>query len=196
MELNKKVGFFTGAALLMFASSANAIDIEQGFVAAYIGNTNVDESEADFDADSTSFRIGGGYRVVKNLALEAYYVNYGEADQSYPNDAAFLGVDELSLSVEATAIQLQALGIFPVSESVDLNAKLGLAVWDADLCATARLGNNTGTSCVSDDGSDLVYGFGATFNISSDFAARVEYELGEFDGTDINTIMLGVAYGF
>jgi OOP family OmpA-OmpF porin len=188
--------FFLVPLLCVSAGNVYGWQEGQGYVTASIGNTNVDESDVDFDSDSTSFRIGGGYRIVRNFAVEAYYINYGEADQSYPNEAAFAGVDDISISVESTAIQFQALGIFPVSEYIDLNAKAGLTMWDAEACVSARLGTISDSECADDDGSDLVYGFGATYNFSQQVAGRLEYEIADFDGTDVTTLMFGLNYGF
>lgn len=147
-------------------------------MSAYIGQSEIDVDDAD--ADDTSFRIGGGYRVNQNFAVEGFYIDYGEAEDT---------VGGLDASIEATAFQFQAVGLFPVNPTVDLYGKVGLAIWDAEACIEIF-------GCEDDDGTDLVFGFGAGFNVSKAVAIRAEYEMAEFDDVDVTTIMVGVDIGF
>ncbi len=170
---------------LVFAGActvAQAANVGQGYVSAFIGQSDadVDLGSVDMDGDDTSFRIGGGVRVNENFAVEGYYIDYGEAD-----DTVF-GID---VSAEATAFQFQAVGILPASPAVDLYGKVGLAIWDSEVSAV-------GFPDADDDGTDLVFGFGASFKLSKDVDLRAEYEFAEFDDSDITTIMIGLNIGF
>ena len=167
---------------------AQAAEVGQGYVSAFIGQSEVDvdyDVDVDIEGDDTSYRIGGGFRVNENFAVEGYYIDYGEIDDSI--FVPFFG--DVELEAEATAFQFQAVGLFPASPSVDLYGKIGLAIWDAELSAP-------GFADEDDDGTDLVFGFGANFNISKQFTLRAEYEIANFDDVDIDTIMIGVNVAF
>ena len=167
--------FILGLILAGAGMAAQAAGPGQGYVSLYVGQSEAD----DVDEDDTSYRIGGGYRVNQNFAVEGFYIDYGEAEDS------FGGID---FSSEADAFQFQAVGLFPVNPTVELYGKLGLAIWDLETCI--------GTLCGDDDGTDLVYGLGAAFNVTQAVAIRAEYEIVEFDDVDIDTIMVGVDIGF
>jgi opacity protein-like surface antigen len=165
-------GSILGLALVSASSIAQAADAGQAYFSGYLGNTDVDVD--GFSGSDMSFRIGGGYQLNRNIAVEGFYINYGEAeDRGY--------------TIEATALQFQGVAMLPVSPAVDLYGKLGLALWDGEAC---------GNGCVSNDGNDIVFGFGGAFDVSKKVAIRAEYELADFDDADFNTIMVGVDIAF
>lgn len=161
---------------------AQAAKVGQGYVSAYIGQSDFDFDSAD--GDDTSFRIGGGYRVNENFAIEGFYIDYGEADDTVNT---FFGPFEVS--ADADAFQFQAVGFLPVNPGAELYAKVGLALWDAKLTLV-------GFGDDDDDGIDLVFGFGGKFKVSNAVAIRAEYEMADFDDIDITTMMVGVDIGF
>jgi len=162
--------------------AAQAAEAGRGYVSLYIGQTEVDFdiNNVSVEGDDTAFRIGGGYRVNQNFAIEGFYIDNGEAD-----DTVFGVVD---VSVESTAFQFQGVGFLPVSRTVDLYGKVGLGIWDSEFSA-AGFGDE------DDDGIDLVFGLGASFKLSKDIDLRAEYEFAEFDDADITTIMVGLNIG-
>ena len=182
--------FILGLILAGAGMAAQAAGPGQGYVSLYVGQS---EAEADsqgieFDGDDTSYRIGGGYRVHQNFAVEGYYVDYGEADDT----VTYLGVD-VDTTADVTAFLFQAVGLFPVNPTIDLYGKAGLAIWDGEVCAENPL---VGKFCEDDDGTELVFGVGANFNVGESIALRAEYEMVEFDDIDVDTIMLGLNIGF
>ncbi len=169
--------------------AAQAAEVGQRYVSAFIGQSEADI--ADFNDDDTSYRIGGGFRVNENFAVEGYYVDYGAAEETYPSPP----FGEGTVTVEATAFLFQAVGLFPVSPAVDLYGKAGLAIWDGELCDDDP-DPFFGKQCFDDDGTDLVFGFGGNFDISKQVTLRAEYEMTEFDDLDVTTIMLGLNVAF
>ena len=171
---NKKLhNIILGLALAGATTNAYSTDVGKGYISGFIGNTNVEES--GFDDSDISFRIGGGYKFNKNFALEGYYIDYGTAEDS-------------GFSADADGPQVQGVGLLPVSNNVDLYGKLGLTMWDAELCSPF--------GCISDDGTDIVFGFGGNFAVSNKVDLRAEYEIADFDGTDVTTLMVGVNIAF
>ena len=176
-RIHKLNSIFAGLVLAGAVSIAQAADPGQAYFSGFIGNSNVEVY--DFDAGDTSFRIGGGYQVNENIAIEGYYIDYGDAE-------------DFGVTLDPTAIQLQGVAMLPLNPSVNLYGKLGLAFWDAEACDQ--------TDCVDDDGSDLVFGFGGSFDVSNQVSILVEYEFTEIefygDDVDIDTIMAGVNIAF
>jgi opacity protein-like surface antigen len=178
MRHSKNLKYLALGLILVGAGAiAQATEVGRGYVSGFIGQSELDVD--GFDDDDTSFRFGGGYRLNENFAVEGYYIDYGEAETTFGRFRA---------TAEATAFQFQAVGLLPVSSTVDLYGKLGLALWDAELSVSGFEAD--------DDGTDLVFGFGANFNIRERITLRVEYEIAELDDADIDTIMFGVNIGF
>ena len=164
-----------GLALMCLGATAGATEVGRPYFSAFIGNTNTDVQNSDLEDDDTSFRLGGGYRLNKNFALEGYFIDYG-------------GVEDSGFTAEGTAIQFQGVGLYPATPSVGIYGKLGLALWDAEVCSPF--------GCADDDGSDIVFGFGGSFGINERTNLRAEIELAEFDDVDLTTLMVGIDIGF
>src|SRR5690606_14743242 len=117
----------------------------------------------------TGFKVIAGIRPLDWLAVEANYVNFGEAEDD--------GVE-----IEADGISAFAVG-FLAAGPVDLFAKGGLVSWDS------TVGFEGFRS--SDDGTDFAYGVGAQFRVWS-LSLRAEYEVFDVDEVDdLNMISVG-----
>jgi OOP family OmpA-OmpF porin len=171
---NKLHNIILGLALVCATTTAYSTDVGKGYISGYIGSTNIEDD--GFDDSDTSFRIGGGYKFNKNFALEGYYIDYGTTSDS-------------GFTADADGLQVQGVGLLPVSKNVDIYGKLGLVMWDAELCLS-------GFGCMNDDGNDFVFGFGGSFALSKQVDLRAEYEIADFDGTDVTTLMVGVNFAF
>ena len=47
-----------------------------------------------------------------------------------------------------------------------------------------------------DDGTDVVYGLGAAYNITQNLSVRGEWERYDFDGDDVDLLSVGLAWAF
>ena len=130
------------------------------------------EEESD-----TSVKVFGGYRGV-NFGFEAAYHDWGK-----PSQTEF----GLTASIEATALELAATGFLAAGNTVDLFGKIGVFMWDADLSLTTF-------PTVSEDGSDLMLGFGVQYKPTRNFSVRGEYQMTELEigGVDFDTDILSV----
>ena len=175
-------GLVMGLVLAAAAATAQAAEAGRGYLSFYIGETEVDVdiNNISVEGDDTAFRIGGGYRLNENFAIEGYYIDNGEAE-----DTVF-GFAEIS--VESTAFQVQGVGFLPVSPTVELYGKAGIGIWDSEFTWE-------GVGDEDDDGIDLVFGLGASFKLSKDIDLRAEYEFADFEDADISTIMVGLNIG-
>jgi outer membrane immunogenic protein len=148
-----------GAAAVMAMPAAAHADWYAG--AAY---TRFDAEGADIDAATGRL----GYRVTPNFAVE------GEGSVGLDEDD---GV-ELNHNVGAYAV-----GILPVTQSLDLHARVGYQQSEVD----TPLGD------IEDDG--VGYGAGATWNVSPSFGIRGDWTRLEGDN-DADAISVGGTFRF
>ena len=157
------------------------------FAKAYIGaaaGQGVTEVNAgggqSFDASDASFKLLGGWRVMKFFAVEADYRNFGSQSDTV------LGQEFV---LDTSSIDLFAVGVIPVGSSFEVFGKAGYTMWDMDMSITGLPGS------ASDDGTDLAYGVGGAYTIGDRIALRIEYELFEIDGTeDVSMASVGVDF--
>lgn len=103
-----------------------ALDPGGGFVASA---ADIQVSKDDTD---TLWRIGGGYQINDYFAVEAAYVDAGEADveTTLGPGAAFAPVPSVSLretvTYEASGIEVSGLGQYPVTEKLHVLGRLGV----------------------------------------------------------------------
>ena len=130
-----------------------------------VGNASAEEE--DLEGDDTYFRIGAGYKYSKSIAFEGGYWDLGEAQ-----DGIFsASVDGLYGAVKATAEGNGSMNFF---------GRIGLYMWDSTLCAG-------GFGCEDDDGSDIFFGGGISFDAGPG-TINLELHLMELDDVDVTTI--------
>lgn len=169
---------WTGLALLALSGPAAAAD-NGLYLGGSIGDANVeiDAGLAQVDSDDTGFKFIAGIRPLDWLAVEANYVNFGEAEDD-------------GLAAEADGISAFAVGFLAVGP-VDLFAKGGLISWEGEVSV-----DGIDADVFREDGTDLAYGVGAQFRVWS-LAVRAEYEVFDVDDVeDLNMLSLGVTFTF
>lgn len=167
--------------LLLLGCGSTAMAADNGiYVGGSLGQANVEIQEGDdvdFDGDDTGFKVIAGIRPLDWLAVEANYVNFGEAEDD-------------GLEIDADGISAFAVG-FLAAGPVDLFAKGGLISWDASVGLDGVSGVEGNL-----DGTDLAYGIGAQFRVWS-FSVRAEYEVFDVDDVDdLNMLSVGFTFTF
>jgi OOP family OmpA-OmpF porin len=152
---------------------------------AFIAATAPGGSVSSCDEKDTAFKFFVGYRVNRNFAIEGSYFNYGDASargQSF-------GIP-FSVSADATAFGVAALGIIPVGNQFSLFGKVGLLMSEGDATASGAGG------AFSDSGSEtgLHLGFGAMFDVTPNFGIRAEWERN--DELEVDMMSLGLQVRF
>jgi OOP family OmpA-OmpF porin len=181
-----------GFGALMAVSQASA----QGF---YIGGS-VGESDADdgnaipglitsgpVDGKDSGMKFFGGYQFNQNLAVEVAFVDLGKATYS----GTFGGSPVTGGTVKTSGFNASAVGTLPLNPSFSLFAKAGIYTWEA------KASDVTGGVLFSgkEDGGDLSFGFGGSYNVTKNFSLRAEWE--QFEAVDkISLLSVGVAYKF
>lgn len=178
-------------ALLLLASSGVALaqdpqDSRGFYFGGGITQTRFDEdnfSLADVDDEDNSWKAIAGYRVAPPFAIEANYVDFGEARAA----SLVPGIPESR--AEAKAIAAYAVGMVPMPW-FDLYAKAGAARIDAELTDAAN------SITRDDDTTEFAYGGGAQARFGN-FALRAEYEKFDTDIVgDLDLISLSGTYTF
>lgn len=203
----KRISLMTALALgfllVAFTSPASA-----GFYyGGSVGQASADVSTTDFDDggslsgsvdDSpTDWRLYGGYKFFKFLAVEASWLDMGKVtfDGTSDGSGVFYDAGAVTTSQSADGYSISTLGTIPVGTSFQVFAKVGYVFWDADLTLsnTAFPG---GSLSANDDGNDLQYGAGFAWDYTGPGSLRFDYEIGEVAGVDIDNLSAGLAFRF
>ena len=152
----------------------------------------------------TAWKIFGGYQFTPNLALELGYNDFGRISSDAVVTVAgstFTG----NAKIEATAFELTGVGSLPLGHQFSLYGKLG--VYYAETKSSAELRQTTppfasGSSSVSDNNTNLTFGFGGRYDITQRFALRAEWQRFSKVGSDstgkgdIDVLAIGGLYRF
>jgi hypothetical protein len=180
--------------LLILAGLAGTVsaDEEKGFYAgAGVGQFNVQADDIDdigpivseFDSESTSFKIFGGWRFNRFLAAEVDYIDFGSLDDDIGGSTVDVELSGLAPFVTGT------LTLGPV----ELFAKLGYLFYDLEVDVADG-------DFIAESGSDedLVYGVGAGIILFDRLQTRLEYEIVDVSETldDADALWLSAAWRF
>jgi len=163
--------FYVGGAIGQTSTDINGVNVS---------GVNVDDSD-------TGYKLFGGYSFFRNFAVEAGYVDVGQAsiETTVPIQS--------SSSAEADGFALEAVGVLPLGERFELFAKYGWYMWDATVSASIQ---GLGTVSASDDGTDPTYGIGFGWNVTERGRLQLELERYEIDTMDVDTYLVGYAFSF
>jgi len=165
---------------LVAAFDANAADNEAGFYAGGgVGQfdleiDNFDDvvtTVDDYDSDDTAYKLFGGWRANKWLALELAYINLGSPDDEILPDT--------TVEVETDGFAPYIVGTFPIG-MFEVFAKAGYFWYDIN----ARIDSPLGTASASDSDSDFTWTAGVGLNFFERFNVRLEYEQFDFNNVD------------
>jgi len=162
-----KTKIAVAAILAIISTSSMAEDAGKFYIAGDFGsltlsNTNAVNPSAALP-NPKAYRVAGGYHYNQMLAVEAGYVVFGNSTLVAPGD---------SVTLKNSAVQIAAVGSYPVGGSFDLIGKLGLSINSNKFTGTgADAGLNT-----SNTSTDLMYGVGVQYHISEQVNIRAQYE--------------------
>lgn len=172
MTMSNQLGFYVGASV----AHAKTEDLCAETAGLGIAVTSCDEKDK-------SWKLTGGYQFHPNLAVELAYVDLG----TYKSAGTFGGTP-IGISADIKAVELVAVGIFPVTREFSLYGKAGLFRWDVDASATAPF------FVEGNDGTDFTFGVGVKYDFTRNLAARLEWQ--RYTDVDINTFGVGLLYSF
>lgn len=193
------------ACALLAAASASALgqDVSGAYLGATVGNLTYTEqsdglvNQSNFDGSSSTYRLYGGYRLGKRLALE---VGYSRSDGIADTvDMDVNGVIPVDVTSDFSLTTARALVHFPIGAErlpfVSLSFFGGLGVYSA---SSDWSGSVDGTELLAfsgtDDGSTALLGLQVDFPKVS---LRGEYEWFDTESNvDLWTAGVGVIFRF
>lgn len=185
-------GFYVAGAL-----GRASIDLEKSETDAALTGAGVTGLSSSVDENDTYYGLSLGYALNANFAIEAGYVDFGDARYR----ASFTG-GNANARVEAHGWALSVLGILPLGDQFSVFGRLGgiQSKVEIDVDATGPGGSASGRA--SDREWSALYGVGAGYAITPQIGVRAEYtrydKLGG-DNTgegDVDTWSLGMTYRF
>jgi opacity protein-like surface antigen len=144
------------------------------------------------DQDS-NISLFGGYRPTQNFSLQLEY----QDDLSFGLDEMFSGSslwypEAGSQNFESNGLFLSGISSYPINNSGTLYMKGGLFNWEVDSnyyeTRPEYLGQTRGT--------DLFYGVGANYDLSSRFGVSAEWERYQMEKSDIDYLSTKLKYKF
>lgn len=157
----------------------------------------------DTDDEDTGWKLSAGYRFNKHLAVEASYVDAGEAEITMstqpalattegdflvmaPVDPVFSLSTTESTKIKARGFDISALGSYPLSENFSVLARLGLVYSEVETSSKISTDISGGGPIFSGQPLSLsfkseesefnpVAGLGIQYRISSIFSVRLEW---------------------
>jgi OOP family OmpA-OmpF porin len=146
------------------------------------------------DSKDTKASLFLGYSFNRNFAIEAAYVNLGEASNS-----GFVGGVATTIKTDTKLLELVGVGLLPLADSFALYVKAGLFRFDSEGAAAGAL-----TAVSSERGNDFTVGVGAQYEFARDVAARVEWQryfdigsgIARGPKFDNNVLRVGARYKF
>jgi opacity protein-like surface antigen len=188
------------------ASGVSQNQMDENLVAIFnSGGLDVVDLSSTIDDSDTGFGLAGGYQLNDHFAMELAYVDLGSVDYQATATVSD-GVDEADADVglenSAHGPVISAIGILPIGKRFSVFGRVGLSLLNAEGKARITLGGSTQRVGQSSQKTDPVFGLGAEFNMSKNFAIRVAWDryldIGTKDvagDVDADLITLGVRMG-
>lgn len=189
---------FAGNVYVVGSVGLSTFDIDKNELDNVLTTVGVTGLSSSLDKRDTGYKVQVGYQFNQNFALEGGYVDLGKASYS----ANYTG-GSATANVEASGLNVSALGIMPINESFSVFGKLGVirAKVEENGIATDTGGSASGSASSTDWKPN--FGIGGTYNINTQLGIRAEYErfnqLGDSDTTgeaDVDLLSAGVVYKF
>jgi OmpA-OmpF porin, OOP family len=170
---------------LALAAPAGVAAQENGpYLGGALGQTRFtewcDPGTTTCDDKDSGWKLFGGYRFNRHFALEGTYVNWGEVTAS---------VGPVNVAAEQRSYGLAVLGSLPLGPQFAVFGKLGILSTEQE---TRRINPNPST--FQRDETELHYGVGASYALTSNWAVRGEWE--NTEKLKVQMLSIGVEYRF
>jgi OOP family OmpA-OmpF porin len=170
--------------MAIFLSIPDAVADTGWYVGVATGSTAVDVdvntfqdggiTSGDVDDGGIGFKVFGGYKIIKFLAVEGGYTDLDEVTFDGVSDGSggLWAAGPVSTVFEAGGTFVNVVGILPINNTFAFIGKMGMMNWDGDF----TLADTSGILNGSDDGTDPMYTVGVEILPNSKFTLRAEYE--------------------
>lgn len=215
MTLNpRQIGAAMAITLAAAVPRAHAADLPSWYVGLNGGQSDlrtqgggVDDAFASqgfttsssIDKHATAWSLDAGLQLNRWFALEAQYVDFGKFD--FSSDVSAPAPDTVGGRFKAYGAGVNVVGILPLPEGFSLYGKAGVLRSKAELEANSTALTPVASTSRSRTGG--MWGLGASYDITKNWAAKVEWDrylkVGEAATTgraDIDLVMAGVKFTF
>jgi OOP family OmpA-OmpF porin len=136
------------------------------------------------DDKDTAWKLFGGYRFNRHLAVEATYVDWGEVTAR----VQFMG--QRDVSAEQHSMGIAAIGTVHISPQFSVFGKLGFLMTEQETRAVTASSSTT----TDREETELHYGLGLKYALSRNWGVRAEWE--NTEKLKVRMLSLGVEYSF
>lgn len=187
-------GWFVAGTANQFISSREGSDLERDLL--QIGQV----AKVSFDSEALGGKLLIGYQFEAPIAVEFGYTSMGEieTDISLAAPVSPTLSDDISNAHPilgdgfTLAMRANIWGRGPFT----LTARVGAWAWDADKNLVVKTPTGSQSVKIDERGFDLFYGVGAIFGNWGGFSGLLEYDRYFLDGDGVDSISIGVLYGF
>jgi OOP family OmpA-OmpF porin len=189
-------GWYIGGSL-----GQSKVDIDTGSLASDLAAGGINTTGFSTDEKDTGWKIFGGYKVNRNFAVEAAYMDVGNFDAKTTASIPSLGIGATPLTLTFKVkdlFNIAAVGILPITNQFSVFGKLGGYYAKTEIRASA-----VSTASNSDTNTNLFFGIGVGYDFTRNFGLRAEWErfnkVGDKEETfqgDVDFFSLGVVYRF
>jgi long-chain fatty acid transport protein len=173
------------------AESLNGILASHG----YTGSTDTDHSDG---IDNIGWKFYGGYKFNRYVSVEGGYVNF--IDQIAGASISAPAAGQQHLNLESNAWLLGVVGYLPVTKSLSVIGKLGANYSHYKLKSVDTVAGPTGRGATlfvdEEEGTGIYAGVGVDYALASNFSLRAEFERFDVNGSNVDMLTGGFAFGF
>ncbi len=199
------VGFYFGFDLGQSSWDVDMRDVE-GELADWIDQSGLSLLDSSTEASDSAFTWGitAGYQILPYLAVEASYLDLGEAEYKAfgtVSDGVTVSDVEIAATMDSNGAVVSALGTLPIGTSGwDVFGRVGMYFGSNDVKGTLTVDD------VIDEGEDdtssqsFMWGAGVSYT-RGQWSSRLEYQQymdvgddGDFEGLDVDRIVFGAVY--
>jgi OmpA-OmpF porin, OOP family len=187
MKRASLAALLAAAMAVSFTTMAQQMPDRGWYVGGSFGKTEDKEGcpTTSCDLEDDGWKIFAGYRLNRNFALEGAYADWG----TFTAGGTFLGLPS-DVKVDVSTWSAAALGILPLADRFELFGKAGISLTKVD--GSGSVGGIPVSD--SDDETELLWGFGAIFNVTRNLALRAEWE--RLDKSEGDMMSIGIQYRF
>ena len=160
-------------------------DLESGYAQDNTGTPRILTSSY-LDESGGSWKVFGGWRPMRYMAIELNYADYGSQKLGYAGGpinvgpVAFYEIDARDAKRRVTAWGADVIGFWPITESVELFGGIGIAQaqvkLDANFTKRTLFADKEGSSSDTHRSTAPRFRLGGSFTPWSEWAFRLEYE--------------------
>jgi opacity protein-like surface antigen len=200
-------GFYVGLDAGQYSYDLDQRGIDR-LVVGTIEDVGLDvvDGSSDTSEDGFTYGIILGYQILPYLAVEAAYVDLGEAEyrgNGVVSDSTTTAALNAQITAESSGPTLSVLGVLPVFDSGwDVYGRAGVYFAGNDAAAAISIDGVSEQASDSSNSTEFLWGVGAGYT-RGDWTLRLDFQqftdVGDSDTTgdvNVNRIVLGAVYRY